>query len=132
MDATLDKALYGPLWLKDPRVATLIAETIRTGERDWNYYRLHTFVVMANHVHILIEPNVSLAQLTQRIKGVTAPAANKILGREGNRFWNEESFDHWVRNAAEFIRIKNYIEQNPVTAGLAKSPQDWPWSSAAQ
>jgi REP-associated tyrosine transposase len=132
MDAELDTALLGPLWLKDPRVANCVVETIRSGEKEWDYYRLHAYVVMANHVHILIEPNVSPAKITQRLKGVTARTANKILGREGNRFWNEESFDHWVRNAAEFTRIKNYIEQNPVTAGLTKSPQDWPWSSATQ
>jgi REP element-mobilizing transposase RayT len=132
MDAELDQALSGPLWLKDSRVAACVVDAIKRGERDWNYYRLHAFVVMANHVHILIEPNVPLAQITHRLKGVTARAANQILRREGNRFWNEESFDHWVRNATEFTRIKNYIEQNPVTAGLTKTPQDWPWSSATQ
>src|SRR5579864_7907917 len=132
MDAELDKALHGPLWLKDPRVATCVVDTIRCGEQEWNLYKLHAFVVMANHVHILIEPNVPLARITQRLKGATARASNLILGREGNRFWNEESFDHWVRNPGQFARIKNYIEQNPVKAGLTKSPQAWPWSSATQ
>jgi putative transposase len=132
MDAELDKALRGPLWLKDPRIADIVVETIRSGERDWNFYKLHAYVVMANHVHILIAPNVPLARITHRLKGVTARAVNQILGREGSRLWNEESFDHWVRNPAEFVRIKNYIEQNPVKAGLTKSPQAWPWSSATQ
>jgi putative transposase len=132
MDAALDKGLHGPLWLRDRRVAASVVETIRRGEHEWNFYKLHAYVVMSNHVHILLEPNVPLARITQRLKGTTARTANQILGREGNRFWNEESFDHWVRNAAEFTRIKNYIEQNPVTAGLTKSPQEWPWSSATQ
>jgi putative DNA methylase len=126
------RPLRGPLWLKDPRIADIVVETIRSGERDWNFYRLHAYVVMANHVHILIAPNVPLARITHRLKGVTARTVNQILGREGNRLWNEESSDHWVRNPAEFVRIKNYIEQNPVKAGLTKSPQAWPWSSATQ
>jgi len=44
--------------------------------------------------------------------------------------WQKESYDHWVRNADEFRRIPAYIENNPVTAGLVREPQDYPWSSA--
>jgi putative transposase len=129
-DAELDKALHGPLWLKDPRVADCVVEALHRGEHEWNFYQLHAYVVMANHVHILIEPRVPLPRVTQRLKGSTARTANQILAREGNRFWADESFDHWVRSAQGFNRIALYIEQNPVTAGLVKNPQAWPWSSA--
>ena len=40
------------------------------------------------------------------------------------------AYDHWVRNEREFHRIVAYIEENPVSAGLAATPEDWPWSSA--
>jgi hypothetical protein len=53
-----------------------------------------------------------------------------LLGRTGEPFWQEESFDHWVRGDEEFNRIAHYIEQNPVKAGLVKRSEDWPWSSA--
>jgi REP element-mobilizing transposase RayT len=86
---------------------------------------------MANHVHILFTPKVPVARITRGMKGVAARDANKILGRIGKRFWQEESFDHWVRNAREFDRIRNYIEWNPVTAGLAKKSEEWAWSSAS-
>ena len=49
----------------------------------------------------------------------------------GKHFWQDESFDHWVRTPAEFNRIRSYIEGNPVSAGLASRPEGWPWSSAA-
>ena len=65
------------------------------------------------------------------MKSFTAHEANKILGRTGKRFWQEESFDHWIRKAEEFERTANYIEWNPVSAGLVRRPEDWPWSSAA-
>jgi hypothetical protein len=48
------------------------------------------------------------------------------------RFWEDESFDHWVRDEAELVRIRTYIERNPVTAGLVERAEDWPWSSAAK
>jgi putative transposase len=131
-EAQLDKALNGPLWLKEPSVARCVTDAIQRAATGLHFFRLHAYVVMPNHVHILIEPNVPLPRITHRVKGTSTRAANQILGRDGQRFWQDESFDHWVRNAAEFTRIKNYIEQNPVKAGLAKTASDWPWSSAAK
>jgi putative transposase len=87
---------------------------------------------MANHVHLLITPHAALARITKSLQGFTARKANAILGRTGKFFWQDESFDHWLRNEAEFARIISYIERNPVTAGLVKRPEDWPWSSASR
>ena len=87
---------------------------------------------MSNHVHILIWPRALLPKITKSVKGFTAREANRILHRTGKRFWQDESFDHSVRNEDEFYRIKKYIERNPVKARLVKSPEQWPWSSAAQ
>ena len=77
------------------------------------------------------ESSCSLPRVTQWIKGASAREANRILNRAGCPFWQDESFDHWCRNEAEFARIKQYIEWNPVKAGLVKRPDDWPWSSAS-
>ncbi len=93
---------------------------------------IRAYAIMANHVHILLTPIVSLEKITHQIKGATARRANLILSRLGKRFWQDESFDHWVRNPAEGEKIRNYIEHNPVTAGLAARPEDWPWSSASR
>ena len=49
----------------------------------------------------------------------------------GQPFWQKESYDHWVRDSAELERIRHYIEQNPVKAGLVSRPQDYPWLSAS-
>jgi REP element-mobilizing transposase RayT len=94
-------------------------------------YELYAFVIMPNHVHILLEPRAPLAKITNVLKGVAARDANATLGRKGKPFWQDESFDHWVRNSAEFERIRHYIEWNPVNAKLASKPEDWKWSSAS-
>jgi putative transposase len=86
---------------------------------------------MANHVHLLITPKVAIERITKGIKGVSSRKANLILGRTGTIFWQQESFDHWVRNESEMQRVHSYIERNPVSAGLVKTPSDWPWSSAS-
>jgi hypothetical protein len=87
---------------------------------------------MANHVHVLLLPLVSPPRLLQSLKGATARAANRILGRSGETFWQAESYDHWVRDEREMERIVAYIENNPVKAGWAARPEDWAWSIAAE
>ena len=132
VDRQLDGARSGPLWLSDPRVAECVVRAIRRGEAELQQYILHAYVVMANHVHLLVKPLVPVFRITQGLKGVTARYANQILGRTGAPLWQDESFDRWIRDEAEFVRVGRYIEGNPVAAGLVRSPEEWPWSSANQ
>ena len=129
-DRALDVASTGPVWLKDSRIAECVIAALQKGQNE-NKFRVHTYAVMFNHVHVLLAPLSSVAQITQQIKGKTAREANLILGRTGAKFWQDESFDHWIRNPEEARRVRTYIEQNPVSAGLVSQPKDWPWSSAS-
>lgn len=130
-DRFLDEARTGPLWLKDERIAECVLSVILEARRR-NLLRMLAYSLMANHVHILLTPIVALDRITHQIKGSSARQANRILSRTGERFWQDESFDHWVRGPAELLKIRTYIERNPVTAGLVKRPEDWPWSSASR
>jgi putative DNA methylase len=85
---------------------------------------------MPNHVHTLVTAAVPLPKLTKSLKGITAKKANAILGLTGMPFWQEESYDHVVRDQKEFEKIWNYIEQNPVRAGLVREASEYQWSSA--
>ena len=131
LDSVLDKCRTGPLWLNDRRIAASVVEIIHRGESALGYFVFHAFVVMPNHVHLLITPNVSIPRITNGIKGSSSHRANVILSREGKHFWQDETFDHWLRSPKEFAKIRAYIENNPVSAGLAAAPQDWPWSSCS-
>lgn len=132
LDRELDRAVFGPTWLKDVRVAKSVTDALHYGAEHLQLYRLSSYVVMSNHVHILIWPRALLPEITKAIKGFTAREANRILARTGEKFWQDESFDHAVRNEDSFYRIVRYIERNPVKAGLVQLPEDWPWSSAAK
>ncbi len=129
-DRALDRAQTGPRWLKDPRIVQWVLNALHAAQQS-NLLTLRSYVLMTNHVHVLIAPQAPLAKITHQVKGATAREANFILSRTGERFWQDESYDHWVRDCAEFERIRRYIERNPVVAGLVKKPEDWPWSSAA-
>ena len=130
-DRILDHAHIGPLWLKDPRIAECVHSHLKELHQQ-KIFSLRAYVLMANHIHVLIDPQAPLAQITQQMKGATAREANLLLGRTGKPFWQSESFDHWVRNPGEWQKIRAYIERNPVAAGLVDKPEDWPWSSASR
>jgi REP element-mobilizing transposase RayT len=129
LDAELDRAASGPVWLRSPEIACYVERAILHGA-ELGHYLLQAYVVMPNHVHALLGPRVPLRRITGAIKGVSARDANTALRRTGRPFWQNESFDRWIRDEAEFQRIRSYIELNPVAAGLVASPDRWPCSSA--
>jgi putative DNA methylase len=130
LDREADQAAFGPVWLQDARVAGAVADALRYGETERRFYHSPAWVIMPNHVHVVLQPKTSLPVITRWLKGSTARTGNLILGRTGTAFWQDESFDHRVRDEAELDRIVRYIERNPVSAGLVANPGDWPWSSA--
>jgi putative DNA methylase len=69
LDRVLDKAGFGPVWLKDPRIAQIVADALLYGETGRHYYKLRAWVVMPNHVHVLLRPAVRLAVITRWLKG---------------------------------------------------------------
>lgn len=130
MDRLLDEAQFGPVYLKQPEIAQVVIESIHRGV-ELEHYDLHAWVVMSNHVHLLLTPHIPVSDLMRSLKRTTAARTNGILNRTGHSFWQEERFDRLVRNDEEFRRTLRYIENNPVKAGLAQTPQDYPWSSAS-
>jgi len=129
-DRVLDRRASGPRWLQDARVADLVAQSILVGDCERQFYKLDAWVVMPNHAHLLIHPLVPVPVLMRWLKGSTARSANRILGRTGQPFWQDESWDHYLRHESQIERTAAYIEQNPVSAGLVCSAELWPWSSA--
>jgi REP element-mobilizing transposase RayT len=131
VDRFLDEARTGPLYLRQREIAARVLETIVWCGKGLGQYDLHSYVVMANHVHLLLTPLVDLAKLTELVRGVTARRANELLGQPGAPFWDEERCEHAVRDRYEFERVRQYIERNPVPVGVAREAADFPYSSAA-
>jgi putative transposase len=101
--------------------------------REKGAYLLHSFVLMPDHLHILITPgsNIALERAVQFIKG---GSARRIAQQLNFRFpvWQRGYTDHRIRDAQDYKTHLQYIEQNPVKELLSLSPTDYPWSSACQ
>jgi type I restriction enzyme R subunit/putative DNA methylase len=129
MDRYLDLARSGPVYLRQAPVAEVVVEALFEGVRI-GHYRLAAFVLMANHVHVVLLPLVAPERLLKGLKGCTARRANVLLGKTGEPFWQRESYDHWVRDSREFRRIVDSVEGNPVQAGVVAKAEEYRWSSA--
>src|SRR5260370_36513157 len=129
MDRYLDQARNGPGWLAREDIALIMLNALTSGAEKLGHYDLHAYVIMANHVHVLVTPQINPSPMLHSLKGFSARQANKLLGLTGQPFWQSESYDHWVRNPQEFDKIRRYIENNPVSPRLVARPEDYRWPS---
>jgi putative DNA methylase len=129
-EAALDQG-YGACWLQQPEIARIIATALLHFADS--RYRLHAWVVMPNHVHVLITPigNNNLSGIVHSWKSYSAKESNALLGRTGE-FWQADYFDRFIRNAEHGEKTIFYIHENPVKAGLCATAGDWAWSSAGE
>ena len=108
---------YGECLFKQAAVATVIANSLR--HFDSQRYVLDAFVVMPNHVHVLVQPtdSHSLAAILHSWKSFSAKEINRLLGRDG-AVWQDENYDRIVRDFDELARYRSYIALNPAQAQL--------------
>ena len=120
---------HGSCLLKNDVVATVILATWQkfAGLR----YDLGTWVIMPNHVHVLIRvnPGLTLKTIVGSWKSYTAKEAMRLTGASAPIWW-PDYWDRYIRDEAHWDTIVRYIEDNPVVAGLAKTPAGWRWGSA--
>src|SRR5579859_7335843 len=119
----------GSAWLKDNRVAEITESALLYF--DGQRLVLHAWVIMPNHVHALFTSieGSGLSRILQSWKSFTSKAANNILGQTG-QFWQEDYLDRYIRNTRHYSAALDYIEMNPVIAGLCKRKEDWQFGSA--
>ena len=135
-DGALNQLDKGPRWLERSEIATIVADAMHY--LDHRKYDLIAYCIMPNHVHVIFKPLIKaqdeqgehyypLREIMQSLKGFTAWKINRILKQKGP-FWQEESYDHFVRDNGELQRIVEYVLMNPVKAGLVDNPEFWKWS----
>ena len=129
VDKYLD-AGHGECHLRRSEFANLVARAICFFERE--RYELRAWVVMPNHVHVVVwpMPGHALSNILHSWKSYTAHEINKLLPEKMVPFWQSESYEHLIRDDEDMHRCCRYTLMNPITAGLCARPEDWKWSSA--
>ena len=99
--------------------------------REQKRYLLHEFVIMPDHLHLVLTPavEISVERAVQLIKGGFSYQLGK---QKRGLIWQESFTNHRIRDEHDFEHHAEYIRMNPVRAGLAERPELYPYSSAAR
>jgi putative transposase len=129
----LADAGYGSCVLQEPSIAGMVQQSLL--KFNSGRYQLFAWVIMPNHVHVLLQPKPSwsVAEIVGSWKKFTARRICEYRRASGNvtlPVWHREYWDRYIRNEAHFGRVLDYIHTNPVKAGLVSRPEDFRWSSA--
>ena len=113
---------YGECVLEEQDCKKIVEGALR--HFDGQRYALDEFVIMPNHVHVLVTPKAGheLSKILHSWKSFTATEINKRIGKS-DAFWQKESFDHIVRSPAQVERIRQYIKEHPAYSGRGFQPQ---------
>lgn len=124
------KSVGGRALLQSERMATLFIDVLRQYVAAGKF-RVHEFVVMPNHVHVLltVPKGVTVEKTMRLIKGNFSYRAGNELGFQGE-IWQPGFSDVRITDRQSFMRHVQYIFENPVKAGLANSPEEYPYCSA--
>jgi putative transposase len=112
-------------------ISNIVVNTI-VRYRDQGAYGLHEFVLMPNHVHLLLTPSATttLEKAIQLIKGGSSHEIHNQRGQK-TQIWQVGFFDCTIRSASDWQSKVTYIRMNPVRAKLVLQREEWTCSSAA-
>ena len=125
-------------YLKDPVVCNILFEELGYVKEKFNF-KIWAYVLMPNHVHLLIFPQHIKGKSASRYREYILDCSPEIFeyfcviskGKKVFRLWQVGGgFDRNLWSAQAIHYSINYIEGNPVRAGLTEAPEEWMWSSA--
>lgn len=123
----------GSCLMREPEIAQLVQDSILFF--DSQRYRLLAWVVMPNHVHVLMETmkGWEIGKIVGSWKKFTATRIIALIkSRRSHKgpIWAREYWDRYMRDGEHLLKTIKYIEENPVKAGMANTPEEWKWGSA--
>jgi len=111
-------------------IAPIIIDALR--HRDQGQYLLYDYVVMPDHVHLILKPlpdqgrSIRLTPILHSLKAWTGKRINEVVGRRG-RLWQRETYDHVIHRRGEYERWSAYVHDNPHRKGSVGDDGEWPW-----
>ncbi len=118
-----------PLFHKGPLAEIVVRKLIEYRERG--FYLLHSYVIMPDHVHLILTPNKS-ASLEKAIQMIKGGSSHEIGMKVASKFpvWQAGFTEHQIRDPEDFMIHVRYIDTNPLNAKLASRIGEYPFCSA--
>jgi REP element-mobilizing transposase RayT len=113
----------------DPESAQVVLDALQFIRRQRAY--LLAYALMPDHLHLLVVPRApfSLSSVMQTIKGYSSRRLNQMRGT-GRAIWQQSYYDRIIRDEVQLVTTAEYIEHNPVAAGVVENAGDYTWCSA--
>ena len=127
LDDRLDRG-YGASFLIEPHIARIIIDALEF--RDGRVFRMYAWVLMPNHMHMIIRQmeDQPLGTIVKSFKTYTARDINKTRSRTG-QVWQFDYFDRLIRSERQLSAAVDYLHYNPVKAGLVSQMKEWEYGS---
>ena len=109
-----------PKALTEPSLATHLLHAV-VHYHEHQRWHATLFLLMPDHLHAILSfpADTSMARVISDLK--------RFHTKNHGVHWQDNFFDHRLRNDAEANRKYDYIRQNPVVKNLCHTPNDWPW-----
>ncbi len=124
VEKALDREAGDKLLLADPLYARRVRDSLLYGDHEQGFYDLHAWVILHNHVHVLLDPHTGTIRIAETIMDASELASAR-------RFWERESWERPVRTRAEYLECMQYIHNHAVKDNLVQRAEQWQWSSAS-
>jgi len=131
----MDRAVYHvsarinrkEMLLEPAKTKSLFLDVIAKAKKRYSF-RIDNFTIMGNHFHLIVQPEngASLSRIMQWLLGVFAQTYNRLHGLTGH-VWGERFFSRILRTLREYVAASDYVDNNPVRAGLVGRCADWPF-----
>ena len=114
---------------KDREIIQILIEDLEFYRKKFDF-QLHAFVIMPNHIHLLITPSEKgdISKIMHDFKSHTSQVLNRLLKRD-EPLWQEGFYEHVVRDEFDFKRKIDYIHKNPLVVGIVKELMNYQFSS---
>jgi putative transposase len=114
-------------YFRSPRVASWVLEPLQQIAAQQSF-TLRAYCLMPDHLHALVQGDSRSANLLSFVKTFKHKTTFHFRAKTGNTLWQISFFDHILRTAEDLSKTAEYILSNPVRAGLAQRPHEYPYS----
>ena len=113
------------VFMDDDAVAGVVLELLRTS--DAQHFSVIAYCLMPDHIHVLAEGTEPAADFRQFVRSFKQQSSFQWKRRTGRPLWQRSYFEHVLRSDEDTVGLARYILENPVRAGLAARPEDYPY-----
>ena len=95
------------------KIGKIVDENISILNNIYETVRVDKYVIMPNHIHLIVVIQNGRTQFAPTVSRIIKQFKGKITKQVGFCIWQKSFYDHIIRDEKDYLRIWEYIENNP-------------------